>query len=271
MHEKQTAPYFSIGVVMSDKVGSVLNYSDGQIHKEGLWYLLLIFYPLLPWNELEKCKHPSEIYRLLEGSEASEGSQEKALQIFLFALKAIGGRVRGKHCANEAKKILGADLTPTPLDFSQMSSKFRFFYWLLKVARRLPDQCREHVKQHFARAYKFNYRFTKGLPQLFIRLYQDKKLNEQNIREMVSVLEEYQKGLKEDSTSHKDVNKCIGYLLKVEDEEMEPFSSGIAVRLVLLHVLHSLTIMQTVLVFFVGDDIDTAPSMHEAAEGVINL
>ena len=143
---------------MSDRVGSVLNYVDNQIHDEGVHRLKLIVYPLLNWSELEKCKKPSQIYLLLEDRDCL-GSRAKALQMFIFALRAIGGKLRGKHCAQETKTRLSPDLAPPDLDFSQQSKKFRFFFYLVKIARRLPEQCHETVIQHFARVGGVNYRF----------------------------------------------------------------------------------------------------------------
>ena len=201
-------------------VDSILTFVDRQIHEKGVECLKLIFYPLLHWNKLEKCEHPSEIYRLLKGSQVCEGSQEKALQIFLFALKAIGGHLRGKHCVQEAEKILGAKL-PTPLDFSQQSSEFRFFYWLLKVVKRLPEHCHEHVIQHFSNTEGVNYRFIKGLPDLFILLSQHNKLSEDNTSELISTLEECKKHSQKDDA----VMKCIDYISNIHSEE-DPFSSG---------------------------------------------
>ena len=91
---------------MSDHVGKVLNYVDNQIHENGVSLLKLLLYPLLHWKELEKCTTPSQIYHLLE---SSQETREKALQIFLFALKAIGGSKRGKHCAKRAADMLWPD------------------------------------------------------------------------------------------------------------------------------------------------------------------
>ena len=72
-------------------VPSFLNFVDGQIHTQGLCLLKLSLYPSegIAWSKLEACIAPSQIFRLFR--EASEGSEELALQKFLFALKAVGG------------------------------------------------------------------------------------------------------------------------------------------------------------------------------------
>lgn len=204
-----------------DNVSSMLIFVDKQIHEKGVQQLQLIFYPLLHWSELQKCEHPSEVYRLLKACSVCEGSQEKALQIFIFALRAIGGRERGKYCAVKAENILGTDFTPPPLDFSRQSSKFRFFYWLLKVVKRLPKPCQDHVIQHFSNSEDVNYRFIKGLPDLFIRLYHNKKISETNVSDLIRVLEECKGCFSVDAA----VVKCIDYITHNQKRE-DPFSSG---------------------------------------------
>ena len=208
---------------MSDTLFSVLNYMDDQIHENGVCRLKFVLYPVLRWIELEKCVRPSEMYHLLE---ASLESREKALQMFLFALRAIGGSARGKHCAEVAVMRLGPDLIPPDLDFNQQPKQFQFFFWLLKIERRLPESFREIVKQHFSKDLGVNYRFIEGLPDLFIRLYRGKKLHENNTGELVAVLQKCKEQYTEGSRSHSDLVKCMSYLFNMHHEEVDPFSSG---------------------------------------------
>ena len=211
---------------MSDRepVGSMLNYVDNQIHEEGVSRLKLLLYPLLPWKELEKCTKPSEIYRMLE---STHETREEALQIFLFALKAIGGSKRGKQCAEKAAEKLGPELTPPQLDFAQQSSKFRFFFWLVKVVRRLPEQCQQYVMQHFANVEDVNHRFIGNLPHLFIRLYQDKVVTDDEIGMLINCLEDCKRSIRKGTTVMINLEKCTSYLFNFRTEdEASPFSSG---------------------------------------------
>jgi hypothetical protein len=223
---------------MSDcvRTGSFLNYVDTHIHEKGVSRLKLLLYPLLPWKELEKCTKPSEIYRMLE---STQETREEALQIFLFALRAIGGSKRGKQCAEKAAEKLGPELTPPQLDFGQQSSKFRFFFWLVKVVRRLPEQCQQYVMQHFANVEDVNHRFIGNLPHLFIRLYQDKVVTDDEIGMLINCLEDCKRSIRKGTTVMINLEKCTSYLFNFRTEdEASPFSSG--------------------------DEESTAPSMHEA-------
>ena len=116
-------------------VANFLLLVDHQIYSLDL--LKLSLYPVLPWRQLELEEQPSGIFRLLQ---EKSGSEETALQWFLFALLAIGGRKRGKYCAEEATKRLDKSKLPVPLNFHNQSVQFRFFHWLVKIAKRMPTE-----------------------------------------------------------------------------------------------------------------------------------
>ena len=213
---------------MSTKVGDVLLFCDGQIVGEGLERLRLILYPVLQWRGLEKFSKPSEMYRKLESLD-KYSSSEKALQMFLFAVKAIGGSKRGKICVKEAKKILGSEFTFRDLEFSKESKRFRFFFWLLKIERRLPKECKERMMTHFANSLGVNYRtFEESVPRLFIELHQKKQVHEDDVTKLKDALETCKTHLLKATPEHDAVLKCISYLTRFQDgEESEPFTSGI--------------------------------------------
>ena len=120
---------------------------------------LVLSSSLLPWVELKSFTKPSDMYIKLASLE-SYSEYGRALQVFLFSLKAIGGSARGKYCANEARRLLNYHCT---LDFSRESRKFRFFFCLLKIVRRLPTECKEDVLQNFGRSFKKITVIMKGL------------------------------------------------------------------------------------------------------------
>ena len=103
-------------------VPSFLNFVDGQIHIQRLCLLKLSLYPSegVAWSKLEGNIAPS--HHLLQ--EASEGSEELALQKVLFALKAVGGTARGKHCVEEAKNWINESQHSSPLDFKTQTKEF---------------------------------------------------------------------------------------------------------------------------------------------------
>ena len=207
------------------ELGTVLKLFDDQIHGEGLERLRLILYSLLPWAELKSFTKPSDMYIKLASLE-NYSEHGRALQVFLFCLKAIGGSVRGKYCAKEARRSLNYHCT---LDFSRESREFRFFFCLLKIVRRLPTECKEDILQNFGRSLNKNYRHYEGsLSSLFIELYQGGKVREDDTTELGDVLKTCKKRFEEGNPEWAAVEKCISYLTKFNNGEMgEPFTSGI--------------------------------------------
>ena len=206
---------------MPDPVERLLNICDDQIHNVGLERLRLILYPILPWNELQKFTTPSEMYRKLALLEPYS-TEDKALNLFVFALKAIGGSSRGKYCAEKAKHIFHR--IKFPFDFSQQSKKFQLFFWLLKIDRRFPERFKKGIIEECAKLLKVNCQDS--LPLLFIKLYQKHKVSEADTVKLRKVLFAC-KGRTQDEKSA--VEKCVSYLAKFErDEEQEPFTTGLA-------------------------------------------
>ena len=206
------------------ELGQVLTLFDKQIHEQGLERLKLILYPLVHWRELKLLKTPSEIYLKLASLErySAEG---KAMEMFLFCLRAIGGRVRGKYCATEARKMLQNN---SVLDFSAESKKFRFFFWLLKIVRRIPAECKEVILHHFGRSLNVNHRYyEESLSNLFIELHQGQKVHENDTKELEDVLKICKNRFECGTDNFAAVEKCILYIDNFnKDEEGEPFSSG---------------------------------------------
>jgi hypothetical protein len=207
------------------ELGAVVMLFDKQIHGEGLERLRLILYPLLPWAELKMLTTPSDMYIKLVSLDTFSSSHGRALNIFLFALKAIGGSVRGKYCAKEARRLLNHQST---LDFSGESRKFRFFYWLLKIVRRLPPACKEDILLHFGRSLNTNHRHYEGsLPSLFIELHQGGKVSEDDTSELGDTLKTCKNRFEEGTPEFTAVQKCISYLTNFNTgEEEEPFTSA---------------------------------------------
>ena len=214
-------------MAVPDKVGGLLNYIDNQIDPVGIIRLKFSLYPLLKvqWKDVEKFTKPSEIYHALRSTQTS---QNDTLKLFLFALRAIGGKKRGKLCAQEAERKLPPDLIPVPLDFDQQSREFQLFSWLLKIERRLPDECRESVIQIIAKAGSVNHHLPEfqTLPQLFIRLYQSKKLTEEDTSVLSGVIYDCKEVFTDHSAIQCGLNKCLSYLRKFDNEEEDLFSTG---------------------------------------------
>ena len=211
-------------VQIMSAVGSVLNYIDGQIHGDGVERLRLILYSvILNWKEFEKCSAPSDMYHMLE---SVQGNREAALKLFLFSLKAIGGSKRGPQCAVEVLKRLGSSFNLGNFDLHGQSRKFHFFFCLLMIERRLPLQKRDEIIKHFGRVLKRNHHQFRGLPHIFIKLYEQNKISENDTESFRRALEKHKLRFNEGTLEYEKVEKCIGYLALFRHEE-ELFSSGI--------------------------------------------
>ena len=192
-------------------IGGFLNFVDGQIHAEDSMPLLkLSLYQCkqLKWNELDNCKRPSQIFHLLK----SKGSEESALQMFIFALEAIGGSKRGKHCVQSAVEKLGADRLPPRLKLEEQPREFRLFYWLVKVARRLPIESQEKMKRHFGRVMGISPHNIPSVSWLFIELYQQKRISEDDTSVLIEELKVCKEVFEEGAPQQPKLHKCIAYL-----------------------------------------------------------
>lgn len=203
-------------------VGSVLNYINDQVYGDGVERLRLMLYPVLDWKELEKCIAPSDMFQKLE---AVQETREEALEIFVFSLKAIGRSKRGPQCAAEVTKRLGSSITLKEFDLRHQSRKFHFFFCLLMIERHLPQQRREEMLKHFGRVLKRNHRHFRGLPQLFIKLYEQKKISENDTESFQQALERHKLHFIKGTPDYRKVEKCIGYLAMFRDQD-DIFSSG---------------------------------------------
>ena len=94
------------------------------------------------------------------------------------------------------------------------------------IERRLPLQKRDEIVKHFGRVLKRNYRHFRGLPHIFIKLYEQNKISENDTESFRRALEKHKLRFNEGTLEYEKVEKCIGYLALFRHEE-ELFSSGI--------------------------------------------
>ena len=216
---------------MESKVlANFLWFVDRQLYTQGHNLLKLSLYPSegLVWRELEACEKPSQIFHLLR--KANEGSEELALQKFLFALEAIGGTARGKHCVEEAKKRLNKSQYPSPLDFQTQTKKFCFFHSLVKIARKLPDKAGRKMTKNFSKydVVQSNHRHFESIPKLFIVLYQMKIISENDSQALQHELMQCKKYYREGAEEQERLDKCLSYLTTFHEHgPMDPFTTGL--------------------------------------------
>ena len=213
-------------------VPNFLHFVDRQIYSQGagLGLMKLSLYPSegLAWSKLEACKYPSDIFHLLEEVSVSE---KLALQKFLFTLEAIGGTLRGKFCAEEARKLLPQSILPSPLEFATQTKQFQFFHWLVKVARKMPDKARGKMIKHFSRHPKVqsNPRHFETIPELFVVLYHTKIITENCSKALEEELEKCKSHYGRDAEERTRLDKCVGYLAPFNSEQPQnprPLSTG---------------------------------------------
>ena len=203
-------------------VANFLLLVDRQIYNLDL--LKLSLYPVLPWRQLEACKQPSGIFRLLQ---EKSGSEETALQSFLFALLAIGGRKRGKYCVEEATKRLDKSKLPVPLNFHDQSVQFQFFHWLVKITKRIPTEAAKKMIVKFSKHddIKSNPCRFKTIPELFVTLYQANIITEWDSTALERVLDECKKYCNEEDRT--EIDECLLYLSSFRSEEpKDPFGAS---------------------------------------------
>ena len=212
----------------SEVLPDLLLFVNRQLHTQGHSLLKLSLYPSekLVWRELEACEEPSQIFHLLR--KASEGSQELALQKFLFALEAVGGTARGKHCVEEAKKRLNKSQYPSPLNLQTQTKKFCFFHSLVKVAS---NKAGRKMKKHFSNdpMIQSNHRLFDTIPELFIVLYQMKIISEDDSEALQQELKKCKKYYGEGAQEQTKLNKCLAYLTNFHQHE-DFFPSGLTLN-----------------------------------------
>lgn len=203
-----------------------LNVVDRQITTNNLNLLRLSLYASegVMWRSLECCNTPSKMFRLL----ASHDGEQVALQKFLFALMAIGRKAHGTYCAiKEAGRLLQGSLpTPSYPEFHSQSKKFRYFHWLVMIARMLPDWSGVNIRRHFARVINESYHKF-DVPQLFIKLYQAKIISEDDSSLLIAELQKCREPFRTNSTDAKILTKCLSLLSDFHSTDpTEPFTEG---------------------------------------------
>ena len=193
----------------------------------GLGLLKLSLYAELGWAKLDGCSRPSDVFTCLKETSQSE---ETALKIFLFALEAIGGKVRGRFCVNEAKNRLKQSKLPEQLDFASQSREFHFFHCLVKIARKVPPIVATKMIQHFSRDPRIlsHHSIIQNLPELFIYLYQRQIITERDTGDLEAELRRRMEYYSDpEGAECNNLNKCLSCLNNFHTTDMTvPFTSS---------------------------------------------
>ena len=170
---------------------------DEQLSSEAVEYLKLglhsEFYPF--HHEVQKLDKPSQLYYFLL-EHCMRGSESKALKMFVYVVRGLGGFLRGNHVVNEAFAVNATYVVkdPGPFNLKKASMNFKFFQCLLKISTKA--RCTalfEQLKKKFSkpRFLNINHRLIKNLSELFIKLFQMKFIAANNTHHLVEALYKY--------------------------------------------------------------------------------
>lgn len=149
-----------------------LQFINKQLTPEGVGFLKLCLYSRIKFVHLEKLTTPSAIFsHLLTDLDHDE---QKALQIFMHALRKLGNELRGGYVADRASAY-GVTCLIDKEDL--LTTQEKFHLCLVKIgikSRGLKLEVK--LEKHFCRPQflNMNYQNLKHLPDLFIRLIHQK-------------------------------------------------------------------------------------------------
>lgn len=161
-----------------------------------------------------------------------EQSESQVLQMFLYALKGLGGKLRGnlairKGFGEKSKHKLN---DTGSFNAGNASSEFRFFQCLLKILTKvrkdgvLTDRVKKKLcKGHLLNTHAMHFEY---LPEVFIRLYQKGFIAADDTSHLQKVLLKYEK---DPNVGNKhEVQQCLEILRRYHsglplEETSEPY------------------------------------------------
>lgn len=170
-------------------LGKWLNYVDGQLEEvEGLAYLKLALHSEIDQKTRVSIKAPSFLFHELKGRHG-----EEALPMYHCALLSMGRKLRGRMCVDNAKQLFGLDLPP-PISTQKQSKEFKFFQCLTRISKVLRGQeGEEKLLKYFSRKeyLRRSHHNIHGLPDLFVRLFNDRKITPDDTQNLYTSLQHY--------------------------------------------------------------------------------
>lgn len=200
---RHCSSYKCIGYFSTLKMASLtslqcwLHYIDEQLSTEAVEYLKLglhsEFYRY--HSDVENLDKPSLLYYyLLE--RCMKQSESQALKLFLHVVRGLGGTLRGNLVISKGfgRGSLYNVKDPGLFHIERASVNFKFFQCLLKISTKARNMALgDQLKKKFSkgRFLNTNYRHIKGLPDMFIRLYQRGFVTGDNTHHLVEALSKY--------------------------------------------------------------------------------
>ncbi|XP_064395897.1 uncharacterized protein LOC135342939 isoform X3 [Halichondria panicea] len=179
--------------VSSESIQIWLQLVDNHLTPESVAFLKLGLYPRIKFVSYEQILKPSQLYNYLLASHGSRpGDEKQILQVFANALKQLGEELRGVHLV-DCMPAYGLDI-PLPLKDHELTKDDKFYSCLVRVgikSRGLELELR--LQKHFCRPsyLNMNYQNLKHLPDLFVRLIQNKLIGCDYTEELLKAFTKY--------------------------------------------------------------------------------
>ena len=191
-----------------DPIYRWLRHVDEQISPgENVDFLKFALYPFLKIDlaRAQGLKTPSEVYNFLL-EKCFQRNKEKTFQLFTHALNLLGGDQRGDYLVSANCLSHYGISSPSALAVDKMDPESKFFDCLTTIARKARGyNLEEGLKERFAkkRFLNVNPRHVKHLPDLFIRLVQNRIIAPTNTYHLLRALRKL---------GSKRATQCLVYL-----------------------------------------------------------
>ena len=171
-----------------------LQLVDNHLTPESVAFLKLCLYPHIKFVSYEQILKPSQLYNyLLDNHNSRPGDEKKTLQLFGNALKQLGEELRGVHLVDHCMPAYELN-TPLPLKDHELTKDDKFHSCLVKIgikSRGLKLELK--LQKHFCRPsyLNMNDQNLKHLPDLFVRLIQNKLIGCDDTEQLVKAFRKY--------------------------------------------------------------------------------
>jgi hypothetical protein len=214
---------------MSDRLFLWLKYVDRQLSDGALDYLKFGLHSMLRchYTEVEELNKPSLLYHFLQEHRRDQ-SETEVLQIFLYALKMLGNKLRGGGIINKGFGKGSFYKLIHPGQPANLSKEFKFYMCLLKISTKVRKDgvLKKKMIHNFTRRELMdtNHRHVKTLVELLTLLCQNGFLAPDNTLCLQKVLVKY-KAL-ECLGILKNYHQSVAMALMPEAEEVMLSNSG---------------------------------------------
>ena len=161
-----------------------LTFVDNQIDRTSLYILKLGLHGEIPQGRMENLTTPSSIYHALK----SLLGERKALPRFLYALRKLGSKRRGKLCVTNFRNNIS---TPPEITDEQLEDQWLYLCLMemcidLDGQRDISRRLRNYASRH---VLGVNWRHIDHIAHLFVRLLQEEYISKDNQDKLAFILD----------------------------------------------------------------------------------